>query len=68
MKTFRKLCVICNSKRAIFIKGGRARFRRDHDLCPKCYRSLLTSALCKWLNSSEWIKYPLQRGIIISTP
>jgi|GEM_PF-6063114 len=56
MKRSERLCVICNSRRAVSLIMGRVRFRRDHDLCPKCYRSLLASALCKWLNSSEWIR------------
>lgn len=36
-----KLCIQCRQHRALFRFRGRVRFRRDHDLCPRCWRSAM---------------------------
>ena len=33
------LCSLCHQARALFLIHGQARRDRDHDLCPRCYRS-----------------------------
>src|SRR5689334_669051 len=40
-KLARKLCLGCRQHRAIFEFRGRVRFDRDHNLCPRCYRSAI---------------------------
>ncbi len=37
----KKLCKACGRHRAVFLFRGRVRADRDHDLCPRCYRSQL---------------------------
>jgi len=39
----RRLCQQCQDRRARYSRRGRVRRRRDHDLCFRCYRSLLAS-------------------------
>jgi hypothetical protein len=34
------LCRRCGTARARFVYRGRFKARRDHDLCPRCFRTL----------------------------
>jgi len=39
----RRLCQQCKDRPARYARRGRVRRRRDHDLCFRCFRSLLAS-------------------------
>jgi len=41
--TKKKLCVMCGSKKALYSSNHKVRFRKDHNLCFRCFRSLLES-------------------------
>ena len=34
-------CRHCHDRRAVFHYRGRWRARRDHDLCPRCFQSVI---------------------------
>lgn len=39
-----KLCTGCRSRRARYLYRGRVAWDRQHDLCLRCWRSLLSAA------------------------
>jgi hypothetical protein len=49
----KKVCSICCDKPALFVshKNPRVRADKDHDLCPRCYHSLLDSL---YVLQAEW--------------
>lgn len=40
----RHLCKGCRQSNALYVRNGHAKFRADHELCPRCYRSLLDAS------------------------
>ncbi len=41
MRSRNKLCASCQQHRAVFFCHGEIRFRRDHDLCPRCWKAAI---------------------------
>jgi hypothetical protein len=48
-RVVRHTCQHCHCHRAVFIFRGHWRARRDHDLCPRCFRALMDSLQAKAL-------------------
>lgn len=44
-KNEKKLCAMCHEKKALFFVRSSIKFKKDHNLCFRCYRSLLNRLL-----------------------
>jgi len=38
-KARQTMCAMCGNRKAVFLYRGRVKSDREHDLCPRCYRS-----------------------------
>lgn len=54
----RKICVGCHQHRALFRYRGKVRFRRDHNLCQRCYRSVMDRIIGRSLALSRTKEVP----------
>ena len=43
LRITKKNCKVCGQRRALFTYRGAVKFRKDHQLCSRCWHSLVDS-------------------------
>jgi hypothetical protein len=49
----RRVCQRCGRNRSLYRFKGRWRARQDHDLCQRCFRSLMDQLKAQWLRGER---------------
>jgi uncharacterized paraquat-inducible protein A len=56
------LCRQCEAHEARSHRRGKVGYRRDHDLCPRCFRLLRERHRARLLREGSWFTLPILSG------